>query len=143
MSSENVVKADKPLVWWRRSAPRPIGWPLAAAYGLLLLAAISDAVWEWPRGVGVALLIPGLALHIGLSMSAGEADGVHFQKEMLPMRFRLLLGGLVGLVLVLAESVRPSYLGPVVFVALLIMVLDPATRMKFCQPSKSRRIASV
>lgn len=128
MSSENV-HPDKPLVWWRRSAPAPIGWPLAAAYCLLLLAAISDAVWEWPRGIGFALLIPGFAVHIGLSMSAGQADGVRFQKEMPPMRLRLLLGGLVGLVVVLAESARPGYFGPLVLVALLILVLDPATRV--------------
>jgi hypothetical protein len=64
MSTENVVHADKPLVWWRRSVSAPIGWPLAAAYGLLLVAAISDAVWEWPRGIGLALLIPGFAVHI-------------------------------------------------------------------------------
>ena len=129
MSAENVVHADKPLVWWRRSAPAPIGWPLAAAYGLLLLAAISDAVWEWPRGIGLALLIPGFAVHVGLSMSAGQTDGIRFQREMPPIRLRLVLGGLVGLVVVLAESVRPVYFSPLVLVALLILVVDPATRV--------------
>jgi hypothetical protein len=129
MSSENVAHADKQFVWWRRSAPAPIGRPLAAAYGLLLLAAISDVVWEWPRGIGLALLIPGFAVHLGLSMSAGQTAGTRFQSEMLPMRLRLILGGLVGLVVLLTGSVRPVYLSPLVFVVLLILVLDPATRV--------------
>ena len=102
MSSENVAHADKQFVWWRRSAPAPIGRPLAAAYGLLLL---------------------------GLSMSAGQTAGTRFQSEMLPMRLRLILGGLVGLVVLLTGSVRPVYLSPLVFVVLLILVLDPATRV--------------
>ena len=129
MSSENVAHPDKPLVWWRRSAPAPIGWPLAATYGLLLLAAISDAVWEWPRGIGLALLIPGFAVHMWLSISAGQTDGIRVQSEMLPMRLRFVLGGLVGLVVLLTDSVRPVYFSPLVFVALLILVLDPATRV--------------
>jgi hypothetical protein len=48
---------------------------------------------------------------------------------MLPMRLRLLLGGLVGLVVLLTDSARPVYFSPLVFVALLILVLDPVTRV--------------
>jgi hypothetical protein len=129
MSPENVLHTDRSIRWWRRSAPPRIGWPLAAAYGLLLVAAISDAAWEWPRGIGLALLIPGLAVHMGLSMAAGQAHDNRFRQQMPPLRLRLVLGGAVGLMVLLAGSVRPAYYAPLLVVAFLILVLDPLTRV--------------
>ncbi len=91
-----VVAADKPLPWWRLSAPPLFGWPLMVADASLLLPGIAGALWMWPVGVTAALMLPGLAVHAWLSHAAVKARGIQSQEQMPSRGTMAALGGFCG-----------------------------------------------
>ena len=129
MSTVSSPSPGKPLAWWRRSAPPLIGWPLAACYGLLLTPAILSAALQWSWAITVALLIPGVVMQICLGYMAGRAYGIHYRPQMLPMRQRLALSGLAGLLGGLSPNIRPTYIAPLCFVIVMVFIVDPAWRI--------------
>lgn len=111
------------------SAPPPIGWRLAACDLLLLAPAIAGAAFEWPWRITAALLLPGLVLQSWLGYTRARALGIPRRTNVMPLGTRLVLGGFAGLTAVLADSIRPSYIAPLVFVLIVTVILDPVWRI--------------
>jgi hypothetical protein len=110
------------------SAPPPIDRRLAACYGLLLGPAIVGALSEWPWECTVALLLPGLVLQGWLSHIAAREYGIR-RTFVIPSGTRMVLGGAIGLLGMLAANIRPTYLAPLGFVLILLVVADPVWRI--------------
>lgn len=125
MSFQYISRADKPIARWRLYAPPPVSWSLVAAYGLMLVPAILGTVWAWPLGITVALLIPGLSLHIVLGSRTAQARGI---RSMPPMRMRLMMMPAYFVVILLTMSVRPLYAAPLFLVIFTMLVVDPIDR---------------
>jgi hypothetical protein len=118
-----TTRADKPLPWWRLDAPLSPNRLLVVDV-LLLVPAIAGAVWKWPWGVTMALLIPGLSVSYVFGVSAARARGISRPRRP-TMRMRLIWAGVLFAVYLLTESIRPRYVAPFLFVVLLILILVP------------------
>jgi hypothetical protein len=111
------------------SAPPPIGWPLAACYLLLLAPAIAGAIFQWHWLPTAALLIPGIVLQVLLGYNTGRKLGIPHRTFVVPLGTRMVLGGVSGLAGAMASDIRPSYLAPLVFVLVLMVIVDPVWRI--------------
>jgi len=111
------------------SAPPLIGWPLAACYGLLLVPAITGAVFEWRTLLTIALLVPGFVLQMRLGYTAACAYGIPRRTFVVPSGTRILFGIVAGILGVLVAHIRPTYLAPLGFVLVLILIADPVWRI--------------
>jgi hypothetical protein len=94
---------------------------------LLLAPALLGALLQWPWPVTVALLVPGLSVQITLGFIAGRTRQNTYL-QVLPVRTRLILGGLAGFIGTLSTHVRPTYLVPLAFALGAVMVVDPLWR---------------
>jgi hypothetical protein len=125
-----MSRTDRPVARWRLYAPPPVSWSLAAAYGLMLVPAILGTVWAWPWGVTMALLIPGLSLHMVLGSRTAQARGI---RSMPPMRMRLMMlpaffVPAFFVAALLTRSVLPLYVVPLFVVMFPMLVVDPIDR---------------
>jgi hypothetical protein len=115
--------AQRPVSWWRQSAPPEVGWPLVGTFALLLAAGIGGAIWAWPWPVTCALLLPGIVAHLVLAFRAAPA-----RRRRPPMGVRLIFAGACGLLGSLSADVRPTYIAPLSFVLVLIVLVEPVWR---------------
>jgi hypothetical protein len=114
----------RPVRSWQRSAPPPIGGPLVASYGLILLPASLGAIWAWPPLSTAALLVPGFILYGVLCNRAAKARSVYA----LPRDVRMLSGVCGGFVVAVADIASPRHVLPLAFALILVAVADPLSR---------------
>jgi hypothetical protein len=88
---------------------------------LLLVPAITGAVFEWRTLLTIALLVPGFVLQMRLGYTAACAYGIPRRTFVVPSGTRILFG--------IVAHIRPTYLAPLGFVLVLILIADPVWRI--------------
>lgn len=78
-STSDVPNVGRQKAWWFESAPPPLRRSLTASI-LILVPALLGAVFEWPRYVTYALLVPGFSLEIAFGWAAARAHGAEYRK---------------------------------------------------------------
>jgi hypothetical protein len=113
---------------WRppASAPPRVGGDLAAVYALLVLPAVAGAALNWPQAITFALILPGMLVHMRLSIGSARAQGVYARGERPPSGLLILLASVLGVGVALAT---PAPFGVLVLVLALIFLVDPLWRL--------------
>lgn len=127
MDSSDTPSLGRQNARWFQSAPPPLRQSLAACV-LILVPAALGALFEWPRYLTYALLIPGFAIQIGLGWIAGHARGARYRMERPPLGARLVVGGFCGFLGALVAGLETTY-APLLFALLLIAVAEPLWRV--------------
>ncbi len=113
---------------WRPPAVAPprIGGDLAAVYALLVLPALLGAALHWPEAISFALILPGILVHVRLSMRSARAQGVYVRGERPPPGSLIVLSSALG---VASAVATPAPFGVLALVLVVIFVVDPLWRL--------------
>jgi peptidoglycan/LPS O-acetylase OafA/YrhL len=95
---------------------------------LILVPALLGAVFEWPRYLTYALLVPGFSLEIAFGWAAARARGAEYRKARPSRGVMALVGGFCGLLGALTAGLDKTY-APLLFALLLIVVAEPWSRV--------------
>jgi hypothetical protein len=126
-STSHVPNIGKQNARWFESAPPPILQSLVAAT-LILVPALLGAVFEWPRHLTYALLVPGFSLEIAFGCAAARARGANYREARPSRGVMALAGGFCGLMGALTAGLHTTY-APLLFALLLIVVAESCSRV--------------
>lgn len=99
---------------------------MAAVYALLVLPAVVGAALNWPEAITVALILPGMLVHMRLSIRSACAQGVYARGERPLPGLLILLSSVLG---VGVAAATPAPFGVLVLVLVLIFLVDPLWRL--------------
>ena len=126
-STSHVPNVGRQKARWFESAPPPLRRSLTASI-LILVPALLGAVFEWPRYVTYALLVPGFSLEIAFGWAAARARGAEYRKARPSRGVLALTGGCCGLLGAFVAGLHTTY-APLLFALLLIVVAEPWSRV--------------